>query len=432
MIWSLVSLTDGGPWFLRMDRSQALARLTVGVWAVFFATLALYQLPQTRISAGVGRVPYFVVPALLAVVLTLREARRADLVRFRVEFGVLGLLIVATLLTGAVNHHGWIEAVKRIGYLALGLTVLVAVYRRPAILRPLLIAFVFTAAAMAVFGFYLLLTGYGEAAALLYWGLHYTGSTRNGDAYFMLLPFFLSLYLAVQPGPRWLRLTFVMAAAVMWLALLYSFSRGTWIAVGLGFLVLVLIRRNLKTAVVVGVALIISGLILLIPIRDHNPILEFFTRAGSVTSTSDATSNRERLALLGAGVSIIISHPIAGVGVEGLDQIPFGGESHNVIGTLEDTYLTAWAEYGFLGLVVAMLVVLLPIARCLQARIDPSMYVLTAGSLAFAANSLTVSVLSSAWFWIIPMTLVAVVATAPQLRFQHSSARRTSWQAHEV
>jgi O-antigen ligase len=415
-----------------MDRSQALARLTVGVWVVFFATLALYQLPQTRISAGAGRVPYFVVPALLAVVLTLREARRADVVRFRVEFGLLGLLIVATLLTGAVNHHGWIEAAKRIGYLALGLAVLLAVYHRPSILRPLSFAFVFVSAAMAMLGFYLLFIGYGEAADFLYWGLHYTASTRNGDSYFMVLPLFLSLYLAVERGAFLLRSFAAIAAALIWLALLYSFSRGTWIAVGIGLLILIVAKHDLKLTAMVLVALLVSGLILLIPIREHMPLMEFGQRAGSLTSLSGPSSNAERLALLIAGSRVILSHPVVGVGVGGLESIPFNRGARTQIGTLEDSYLTAWAEYGVLGLVVTAGLMLLPIRRLLLLPSDLAKWVLVAGAAAFAANSLTVSVLSSAWFWIIPMTLVAVVATAPQLRFQHSSARRTRWQAHEV
>jgi O-antigen ligase len=410
---------------------RTVGALTVVVWVTFFVALALYQLPQTRISAGFVRFPYFVVPTFVAVLLTLRDASWDEFGRFRLEFGLLAVLVLATLLTGAVNGQAWAEAGKRIGYLVLGLMVVVAVYHRPAILRPALLAFIFVSAAMAIFGFYLLIIGYGEAADLLYWGLHYTPATRNGDSYFMVLPFFFGLYLTTQPGSRWLRLIAGIATAVLWLALLYSFSRGTWIAVGIGLLVLVAGQRNLKTTVAIAVAIVVSAAILTIPIRNHQPLLEFAVRAQSVVVPSETSSNRERLVLIGAGLRIIASHPVAGVGVGGLDRIPFNGESHNIVGTLEATYLDAWAEYGLLGLLVAPGMVLLPLLRLLL-QPKPVPWILVAGAVAFAANSGTVSALSSAWFWILSMTLVAFMAGRREWTWKLSTAASRRWQAGRV
>lgn len=459
------------------------------LWGIFFSTLALYQLPATRFDIGASPVPYLVVPGSVALAITILKQSRLDFRRSALELALLGLLLTATLVTGLFHpHQSWFDATKRIAYLALGVGTLLSVRRDPEIMRVSASAFVFTSAAMAIYGFYLLLTGYLEANTLLYWGLHYTPSTRNGDSYFALGGAFLGLYLSFLRWPVGLRMLVLAADAMLWLAVLYSFSRGTWIAAALGLIVVLATIRDARTAIGIAIAVIAAMGVLSIPVRGHHPLSEFVARAATIVSTTNevtttsmlptrrptvvptaatvpaphgdssstptsippaptpATSsvssppmtapassptpsgpvtntNRARLDLLRYSIQLIVAHPLTGVGVDGLNGLKRNGET---VGTLEDSYLNAQAEYGLLGLFAMIGTILVPTLRLFPAhrRTDR---VLLGGLAAFAVNSITVSAISSSWFWIIPTLLGSIGASTISLRNRgHHGASSTA------
>ena len=381
--------------------------------AAFFIGLALYQLPGTRITLGHIAIPYFVfvVPVLLAFALR----RPLDAWRsLRIPASIVGVMLLATLFAGAVHpHQDWAEAIKRLSYLAMGLIVLLLTDERKPLFRLSISAFVVTSAFMEAVGLYLLAHGYLEAAPLHYFGLHYTPSTRNGDAFFFLIPAFAALGIALSSDfALVVRIAFGFVCVFIFQGLLLSLSRGTWFAAACGLIACLLLAKT-REAVLGAIAVAIVGTaVVVIPGQGH-----FFgdvvaRRAQSVLQVNPqaGNSNSERLRLIGAGFGVIAANPAAGVGVEGLGHIKFS-RTRPVIGTLETVYMDATAEYGVLGIVLVIFLVAWPARRLWlnNRRPDRSFLrtALIAGLIAFALNGLTVSPISSAWFWIMPMFIAA-------------------------
>jgi O-antigen ligase len=181
---------------------------------------------------------------------------------------------------------------------------------------------VLAAAAIAVYGFSLLVQGYGEAARSFYFGLHYTESTRNNDAYFLLAPLFAGLGLAGSPGLRhWLRPIALASSLIMLVAVALSFSRGAWLATAAGLaFVLWRVSSQRRSIIAAAGAIALVVLVVLLGLMDLQVARMFGDRLASLASIdpSPTNSNLQRLQLLQAVSLLIAEHPLTGIGVGGI------------------------------------------------------------------------------------------------------------------
>lgn len=414
------------------------SRLTAACLALFFASLALYQLPDTRLGSGETQAPYFVIFIVPLAALALAPSGRRSLPHAWLAFALLSLLAVATALTGMVHpEQDWLEAGKRIAYLACAAIVLLVALPDRRRMVAALAVYTAVAAGMAVYGFIRLAQGFGEAAHSFYFGLHYGAATRNSDAYFFVLPLFVALGLSAAAS-RWrYRLPALAVALILLTGMALSQSRGTWIAAAVGLLVFAGRAAGRRRIVLVPVTTMASGVLLIAPLVAPVSVVPLLAeRAASITVISDSggNSNLERLSLLDDTATLIAANPLVGVGVgqmaEALYRLPEFGLAH-----AESDYLTMWVEYGPPGLLVVFGLMGWPLLRLLKETSSRTLpgrgreihaahtrplprergrgrdYLqigLWCGLLALAINSLTTTSLDSAYFWILPISLVAV------------------------
>lgn len=416
---------DSGPRSTPRPPSH-LRRSAVAVQTVLpllFASLALYQLPMTRINIGGGSTPYFVIFLLLLIPLGTSAVIRC-FKRSRILALIVFTLALATCLAGAGNPaQDWIEAAKRIGYLLSGVYVYALATEDPRLRDRALLVYTLTASGMAVYGFYLLHIGYGEAAKLFYFGLHYTSATRNSDAYFLILPLFSAVGLVLSPQtPRSIRSALMVGAIVMGAGLTLSMSRAAWITVpvGLSGLYLTVGRHESISAVLrrwrfVTVALCFTFAALLLALSFASvPLFDTLgARAATILQFSASVSNdsnAQRLDLLQAGFTLIAENPLLGVGVGGvsgaLKTTPLAGLQH-----FENLYVNAWAEYGLVGFIGVVLFTIWPVQR-LWSRLrtqdaSPLVAALFWGLIASLGYALTTTVADEAYFWILPLLVAA-------------------------
>ncbi len=208
--------------------------------------------------------------------------------------------------------------------------------------------------------------------------------------------------------------TFVLA-----LALLLTYSRGSWLGVGVGFVIVALFleRRALLTFVVIGVLALATayvmprGLISLSPSGDpgddserFNPIGSTFDRVGAIGEGRDL-----RWMFIMNALPIVEDHPLVGVGpgrYGGAVAWNFPTPVYEQYGTddimpqwyrqrtVDNFWLHILVETGIVGLaafVAALVLILLPLVRAAR-RARGSQFVVTAGILGAAATLILSSV----------------------------------------
>jgi O-antigen ligase len=405
--------THGTKVLARRDDTTIPSKAVVVLLAAFFGCLALYQLPDTRIAGLDAKVPYFVVPMAILVPLALKAMTHEFLSRNAWLIACLGVLVLATLITGAAHpSQDWVEAIKRIGYLTMGIMVLAITGRTRTYLIVGLATYAIVAVGMSIYGFGLLLQGYGESAQLFYFGLHYTTATRNGDAYFILLPLFLSLgFMAAPDTSRGLRLVAGASLVVLAAALTLSFARGAWLGAAAGAFAYLWLARSRRRWILAGAITFIVVLIVGSSILTSQSVGDLLTARLSTIFTLDAgptVSNAQRVALLQATAQLIAENPFLGVGVGNvgiaLTSTQLAGLMH-----VEDGYLNSWVEYGLLGFAAVALLTFIPIERVWLAtrhRTDNFAIAAWAGLVALAVTGLFDTQLSSASYWVMPLCLM--------------------------
>ncbi len=379
--------------------------------ALFFGTLALYQFPTTRIAVLDTQVPYFalaLVPVLAVAALSLD---RDDLQKSAPAMLPALLLGIATCITGLAHpDQDWGEAVKRVGYVAVGALVVALGRRDRTVVSVGLVSYTLVAAGMAVVGFVLLAQGSGEARQAFYFGLHYTSSTRNGDAYFLLLPVFAALGFLSTPAVRPIVRALAAAAFILLtVGVLLSFSRGAWLAAAAGLALFLLLGRGHRRPLLAALAVIAIAAALIVSQVTRVPVASLlYDRAASIAQLTNAPSNSsgERLRLLEDSAGLVAQHPLTGSGVGLLER----AYSHlpDVLGLAhaENAYVTVLAEYGALGLWSLLFVVAWPLVRLRPRRggaVDPMRLALFCGLLVLALNALTDNPVASASYWILPL-----------------------------
>jgi len=392
--------------------------------ALFFLTLALYQFPTTRIAVLDTQVPYF---ALALIPVLALAAARLDVTALRRALpllGIVGLLALATCVSGLAHpDQDWGEALKRLAYVGVGIVVF-ALASDQAAFRIGLATYALTAAAMAVVGFMLLAQGFGEASQTFYFGLHYSTSTRNGDAYFLLLPVFIALgFLSTANTPRPLRWLAALAFVLLTAGIGLSFSRGAWLAAAAGLGLFLLLARGHRRPVLGVLAAMAVAAVLILPQVGRGGVATMLAdRAATIAQLNGSAHNSsaERLRLLEDTARLIAASPFTGVGVGLLERAY--GDMPDVLGLAhaEDAYLTVFAEYGILGFAALVAFVAWPLARLgyvpsplgrggggegegVIQRWGVLRLALFCGLVALALNGLTDNPVASASYWILPL-----------------------------
>jgi O-antigen ligase len=238
---------------------------------------------------------------------------------------------------------------------------------------------------LCFYGFYGYLTGnIGEDAEKLwwwnyarYWGIHYSTSSRNSDTYYIMIPFIIvSVFLFYgTTRSRFLKLSLGIISFLFAAAILLSFSRGAWISIlaviAIFFFIMWRekgiskwkIRGTLLLIVIVG----LFGIVGLILLNRFDMYYYFIGKTLSIIFPNQAgfylkeiVSNQDRIQLLKATFSIILSHPL-GIGPDNLKHFlgayDLGGKH------AENIYLHILSENGVFGFLGYLLFILYPIIK---------------------------------------------------------------------
>jgi O-antigen ligase len=381
----------------------------------FFLTLALYQLPDARLTVNGGPLPLFFVPLALLIPQFARALRAETAVKARPAFAVFALILIATLVTGLAHpDQDWLEATKRLAYILAGAIIATCVYFDRGSAVAGLGAYILAGIGLTVYGFLLLANGYGEAAHFFYFGLHYTASTRNNDAFFLLLPMFAAFGFGLSSSfSRGARLIFLSGGVLMAGALGISQSRGAWIATLIGLVALIVLARQRVRALILGaaVALLVTLAVAIFGglggFGEGSPAAITIARGATIfdNSSSANSSNFQRLQLTSEAFTIIGENPLIGVGVGKVGDHLLTNPSTAGLLHLENTYLNLWAEYGLLGLAAVLSIVGYALIRLRPNRTastsDVFNLLLLCGVIAIAIDSLTSSNGDSAHFWVL-------------------------------
>lgn len=397
------------------DRTASVA--TSVALAQFFIALALYQFPTTRITVLHAQLPYFALALIPVLGVAAVRLDRNAMARALPLLGIALLLALATCLTGVAHpDQNWAEALKRLAYVGVGIVVFALASVDRIAFRVGLAAYAATAVVMAVIGFILLAQGFGEAGQTFYFGLHYSTSTRNSDAYFLLAPVFIALgFFTTGNLPRWARWLAAIAFVVVVTGIALSFSRGAWLATAAGLVLFLAIAREGRRPVLGVLAASVIGGMLILPLVTPVPVTAMLAdRAASITQLDVSTHNStpERLRLLEDSVRVIASNPFAGVGVGLLERAY--GRMPDVLGLAhaENAYATVFAEYGLLGLFAILAFTVWPLRRLWPRGSDgpsPLRIALFCGLVVLAMNGLTDNPIASASYWILPLFVGAAL-----------------------
>jgi O-antigen ligase len=226
---------------------------------------------------------------------------------------LFALLVFNVLSVGAGNWpYAWDNA-ARLGFWWVVTAAIISV-RQHTPLRPVCIGLVLGMTARFAFEAYWFVTNPGFALHPSYqFGVFTSNPNTMAGLGASVLP--IAAGLAVARGSRATKLVWSVAAAALLLGIVVSFSKGSWLAAAAGAGVWVLhglrtgsvSRRTLLRAAAAAVLLV-----LVIPAARRVPgvMLQRWTSHGS------AVSNQERLRYVETAVSLILEHPLAGVGLE--------------------------------------------------------------------------------------------------------------------
>lgn len=257
------------------------------------------------------------------------------------------------------------------------------------------LAVLISCAAILLVGWYRFTTGDGGSAAehaLGYWGIKYTQSTRNADAFIPLLS--LMLIVSIFAAGR-LRLGASIILSTLFLmgfaALCLTYSRGGWVAFA-AFLALVSLRWKRAGKYLFIFAVVGMLLVLFINLGSvTTETLPLVSRVSSLFTDSVESSNVERIRLVMYALHVISLNPVLGVG-PGNFGCCFGADYLDVIGLNhpENLFLHFAAEYGVISLIGLAALVFRSIKQGMT-QLAPTPWLaasmLTAGSVWYLFNS---------------------------------------------
>lgn len=320
-------------------------------------TLWTYALPEIRVPIVHVPIPYAVL-ALLAPAVIIGSRREGQRQYWRhAPLVVLGpALLSLGVLIGYLIHRdsAAVDVAWRMAALPWAIPVFVAALGDVDADRPwqgITIGFL-VLLAYGAYGFFTGRVGDPAERTIGYFGIHYTASTRNADAsYIVVLLFHLVFPATASHGPRaWVA---VGLAGLTSAAIVLTQARNAWLAALAGALVFVAtagyLRAWSRTMAVRAVA-ILAICAVAVALTGSSAVVA--RRATNVLAGDPGGSLHDRITLLTLGSRWAMTHPLFGIGpgavrkyVEGagvrLDQ---GAANH-----VETSFLEAWLDGGLLG-----------------------------------------------------------------------------------
>jgi putative inorganic carbon (HCO3(-)) transporter len=290
-------------------------------------------------------------------------------------------LFIAVCLVAALASNRRVESLVNLRNLLLASAIYAVGFlaRGPRLRGRLFSALVVAGTGSALYGIALYLLGRGRGALGRTSGSFSTAMTYGG-----ILLILGSVFMAValeRSLPRRFRLAVLGAAAAVFAALFFSFTRSSWIGAVVSVAVLLaVLRRRLLVPFAAGLVLLV--LVLPAPYR---------ARVESIWNPAFRT-NVQRLELLRGGTAIVREHPVIGVGTMDLADVyrahmPPGAV--HVHGHMHNDFLQVAVQTGLVGL-AAFVFLLASFARLivgnLRAAGPPAERAWAAGSLGALAG----------------------------------------------
>lgn len=142
--------------------------------------------------------------------------------------------------------------------------------------------------------------------------------------------------------------TWLLVVSIMLPALLLTFSRSSWLALGTGFLSVFLLRRRIKTSLLLSILFVI---LLSIPVLVK---LDIFQRFSDTISLQDPSAAGKLPSIIN-GAKFVLDHPMGiGLGMAGPRSGRFGEvEIHS-----ENYYILMAMEIGIIGLILYLVIII--------------------------------------------------------------------------
>jgi O-antigen ligase len=413
-----------------------MAKLTRFLFYLIYLTLGSYAAPQLRLGWGEHAFPYAVpLSVVLAAIVLLHTMKNGGRVKLSSSLCFLTqgylLSVVGSTLMAREPH---IVLAFKYSLMALLPILAALIASRERTLNVALVCLLFSGLGLFAYGAHGYLTwrtGDPAEHALGYFGVTYMMSTRNTDMLYLQVTFWLLLgyrLLGMRRAPFLTRFGVTVVLLALVLAVIMSLVRGAWVSMSLAFVFMWFLMTRLEPRInrsivlwrLASIALTFLGLHYFLP-QDKMQLL--VDRFGSIFLLSGELhlSNTARIALAGEVLSLIVAHPIFGVGVGNLRHhlmdFPYGPVNH-----AENVYLQVFAEQGVIGFVSYVGLILwvsMRLLRGLRRARAMSHAVACWALLAIVVNwviyGLFNNVVDNLWFWAV-FGLAAALANTVRVR----------------
>lgn len=300
------------------------------ILGVFAGTLA-FKDPNLPISTG----SFFSIIVLLTFILLLTSNRKIKIPKIAIFFSLTPLLIALTS-PNSLKDFEQVETLIKIIFSGLIITTL---YNSKINARRLLTA---TAATSSLIFLALIFKSF-----FIYQLPHLTNTaflpTESGKNLLSLYLAFISLlifYFYITTTPKTHRIWLGLFLAIHLIALLYTMSRGGWLAffpIAISLLIMPSVFLNHKNLRFVLVSVIILPCILILSPSISNSLINHIESLPLVGSTNDNSVN-VRIELIATALEAMNKQPISGIGL-GQFQKTYEKDTHN-------TYLQHLSEHG--------------------------------------------------------------------------------------
>ena len=349
-------------------------------WASVATLFLLVGYVPDVVGSSAHEIASAALPAMLFFAVVLRHVCRVERVRFPAAvkwYAFFGFALLVTTATGGT--HNLSEFVDFVGF-ALLAVVMLTIVDSEVWLRRAIWAVVAAAALLAAISVYQQLTQtfghtFGGLAVIT---VDQSGMRSGGPlspdyfAQMLVAAGALAAYLAIRAPSRRERLAGIGAVSLCLFAIVYTQSRGAFVAIAVVFAAAALCRGlRLRRVMVVAAAVFVLGFLALPPMVRHRISDLSSLSAGRTTGDS---SLRGRVAENLAAVDMIRAHPIVGVGPSNFElhylayAQRLGIDARAEVRGAHSLYLQSLAELGIVGSIPFFALLWLGLRRSWSAR----------------------------------------------------------------
>lgn len=265
----------------------------------------------------------------------------------------------------------------------------------------------------------------------LFWTLTDVPKTRNLHAFIAEIGFLFAIgHVVCKSQNTWWPhfLIYLPAAVICGAAIVFSLSRGAWVATFTGISVPLLSGPSRKIIVRFSVFIIITILIggsIVFLTPNLEPVKQqLLSRAETLSQLGSLPSDKYRLMYQLASLDQISAYPFRGIGAGRYGQVVDTGDygipayvANVDLGNAHNSYFHIWAEQGLLGLLAFLFIVGWPLVKGLQ-RLGESKDWLTIGAVSFLISSVVHLGLEAFYrsfpFWIGYGLAIAAIIYSPR------------------